>query len=124
MDLLNHVLSEIHRLDKEIDVNDEKEIQSIQEKRKTIVLIKRNIKILRYEKYLAKTLLQDIKKIKILKENIINLRNEISLVNKYYNLYEHVRFRKQVLAYYLHSDYCLLLEDLNLLTESFCLNLK
>ncbi|KAF0737858.1 Uncharacterized protein FWK35_00021031, partial [Aphis craccivora] len=54
MDLLNHVLSEIHRLDKEINVNDEKEIQSIQEKRKTIVLIKRNIKILRYEKYLAK----------------------------------------------------------------------
>ena len=124
MDLLNHILSKIHRLDKEIDVNDEKEIQSIQEKRKTIVLIKRNIKILRYEKYLAKTLLQDIKKIKILKENIIKLRNEISLVNKYYNLYEYVRFRKQTLAYHLRSDYCVLLEDLNLLTESFCLYLK
>ncbi|KAF0755387.1 Uncharacterized protein FWK35_00009529 [Aphis craccivora] len=67
MDLLNHVLSEIHRLDKEIDVNDEKEIQSKQEQRKTIVLIKRNIKILRYEKYLAKTILQDIKKNKNLK---------------------------------------------------------
>jgi len=124
MDLLNHILSEINRLDKEIDDNDEKEIQSKQEQRKTIVLIKRNIKILRYEKYLAKTILQDIKKIKILKENIINLRNEISLVNKYYNLYEHVRFRKQTLAYHLHSDYCILLEDLNLLTESFCLYLK
>lgn len=67
MDLLNHILSEIHRLDKEIDDNDEKEIQSKQEKRKTIVLIKRNIKILRYEKYLATTVLQDIKKNKILK---------------------------------------------------------
>ncbi|KAE9544290.1 hypothetical protein AGLY_001469 [Aphis glycines] len=85
MDLLNSILIEIHRLNEEIDDNDEKEIQSKQEQRKTIVLIKRNIKILRYEKYLAKTLLQDIKKIKILKENIINLRNEILLVNKYYN---------------------------------------
>ncbi|KAE9521800.1 hypothetical protein AGLY_017801, partial [Aphis glycines] len=85
MDLLNYILIEIHRLNEEIDDNDEKEIQSKQEQRKTIVLIKRNIKILRYEKYLAKTLLQDIKKIKILKENIINLRNEILLVNKYYN---------------------------------------
>lgn len=124
MDLLNYILIEIHRLNEEIDDNDEKEIQSKQEQRKTIVLIKRNIKILRYEKYLAKTLLQDIKKIKILKENIINLRNEILLVNKYYNLYEHVRFRKQTLAYHLHSDYCVLLKDLNLLTESFCLYLK
>ncbi|KAE9544099.1 hypothetical protein AGLY_001788 [Aphis glycines] len=79
MDLLNYILIEIHRLNEEIDDNDEKEIQSKQEQRKTIVLIKRNIKILRYEKYLAKTLLQDIKKIKILKENIINLRNEILL---------------------------------------------
>ena len=70
------------------------------------------------------TLNPEFLKIKILKENIINLRNEISLVNKYYNLYEHVRFRKQTLAYHLHSDYCLLLEDLNLLTESFCLYLK
>ncbi|KAE9536141.1 hypothetical protein AGLY_007364 [Aphis glycines] len=97
MDLLNYIIIEIHRLNEEIDDNDEKEIQSKQEHRKTIVLIKRNIKILRYEKYLAKTLLQDIKKIKILKENIINLRNEILLVNKYYNLYEYVRFRKQTL---------------------------
>ncbi|KAE9522903.1 hypothetical protein AGLY_016714 [Aphis glycines] len=122
MDLLNSILIEIHRLNEEIDDNDEKEIQSKQEQRKTIVLIKRNIKILRYEKYLAKTLLQDIKKIKILKENIINLRNEILLVNKYYNLYEYVRFRKQTLAYHLHSDYCVLLRDLNLLTESFSCN--
>lgn len=83
MDLLNHILSEIRRLNKKIVDNDEKEIQSKQEKRKNIVLIKRNIKILIYEKSLAKTLLLDIKKMKILKENIITLRNEIFLVNKY-----------------------------------------
>lgn len=29
-------------------------------------------------------------------------------------MYEYVRFRKQTLAYHLRSDYCLLLEDLNL----------
>ena len=67
MDLLNHILIEIHRLDEEIDDNDEKEVQSKHEQRKTIILIKRKIKILRYEKYLAKTLLQDIKKSKNLK---------------------------------------------------------
>ena len=92
-------------MNKEVDDNDEMEILSKREQRKTIDLIKRNIKMLRYEKYLAKTLLQDTKKVKILKENVVNLRNEILLVNKYYNLYEHVRFRKQTLAYHLHSDY-------------------
>ncbi len=54
-------------MNKEVDDNDEMEILSKREQRKTIVLIKRNIKMLRYEKYLAKTLLQDIKKSKNLK---------------------------------------------------------
>uniref|UniRef100_A0A2S2PDR7 Uncharacterized protein n=1 Tax=Schizaphis graminum TaxID=13262 RepID=A0A2S2PDR7_SCHGA len=91
-DLFNHIKNEIKRLKQQMVENEEREIQDQREKRNSLNLIKRDLKMLKYEKYLAKTISFDPEKIKNIKERIIKLKETQQHVKNYYALYSNTKF--------------------------------
>jgi hypothetical protein len=118
-DLFNHIKNEIKRLKQQMVENEEREVQDQREKRNSLSLIKRDLKMLKYEKYLAKTISFDPEKIKNIKERIIKLKETQQLVKNYYAFYSQTSFERDQSTYNLHNKFTVLLRDLKLLTEPY-----
>lgn len=118
-DLFNHIHNEIKRLKQQMVENEEREIQDQREKKNALTLIKRDIKMLKYEKYLAKTFTFDAVKIENLKEKIKKLKETQQHVKNYYAFYSNTSFERDDSTYKLHQKFIVLLRDIKLLTEPY-----
>lgn len=115
--LFDHIKNEIKRLKNEMDNNEKQEILDQRERKTALTLIKRDIKMLKHEKFLAKTYSFDTEKEKNLKERIKKLKETQQLVKNYYALYSYTSFERDNSTHNLCNKFYVLLRDMKALTE-------